>query len=292
MLLNKVEGVEEATSEEISEPRSADGRDLTKYEFQGEIYSKAKLVHAVVKQYVMDNPLTTFDELEMLFPPELQAYSFPVFMEWDEAYERFSDKTPKRFYLDEKMRIELVEGGIAVCTQWGVENIHNFINKAKSLNYEITPTGYQSPTDGNSSLERQCRICGEWKSIAENYSYPPVKRQHYWCLDCYKEYNAMKANSEDPIPWIRSMQSKWDYQLRKVNPDRLRSGTGKTTQKGYINRNNQKNLGTCGHSGTDHNALVYNLECLDCGHAYGANGTDVFQRKCPECQNGKPGIKI
>ncbi len=71
---------------------------------------------------------------------------------------------------------------------------------------------------------------------------------------------------------------------------RFRDGTAKTTQIGYVNRNNQRNLGTQGESGTDHNALAYRLECLECHHFYLANGTDIFQRKCPKCQKGAPGI--
>jgi hypothetical protein len=71
------------------------------------------------------------------------------------------------------------------------------------------------------------------------------------------------------------------------------SGTTETTQIGYINRNHQKNLGTRGAQGTDHGQLAYKLECQEpgCGLVYGANGTDIFQRKCPKCQDGMPGIE-
>ena len=72
----------------------------------------------------------------------------------------------------------------------------------------------------------------------------------------------------------------------------FKSGSTTTTQIGYINRNNQKNHGTRGIDGNDHCQVSYKLECLEigCGVVYGANGTDVFQRKCPKCQGGKPGI--
>jgi hypothetical protein len=48
-----------------------------------------------------------------------------------------------------------------------------------------------------------------------------------------------------------------------------------------------------GIGGTDHGQFSYKLECLepDCGHEYGANGTDIFQRKCPRCQDGEEGIE-
>jgi hypothetical protein len=69
-------------------------------------------------------------------------------------------------------------------------------------------------------------------------------------------------------------------------------GTAKTTKIGYVNKNNQENHGHCGEAGTDHNSIAYKLECLDCHYEYWANGTDVFHRKCPNCQGGASGIKM
>ncbi|MBO5914452.1 MAG: HNH endonuclease, partial [Clostridia bacterium] len=57
----------------------------------------------------------------------------------------------------------------------------------------------------------------------------------------------------------------------------------KTTDEGYINKNNQKNLGYRGPSETHISAKFYEMECLDCGHKYMANGCDVWLRKCPKC---------
>jgi hypothetical protein len=47
---------------------------------------------------------------------------------------------------------------------------------------------------------------------------------------------------------------------------------------------------------------VYDLRCLRIieapgsfrlrAYEYGANGTDVFERKCPECQDGMPGLPL
>ena len=71
------------------------------------------------------------------------------------------------------------------------------------------------------------------------------------------------------------------------------SGSTKTTEIGYVNRNNQKVHGTRGVKGTDHCQSIYKLECLmnNCNQLYGSNGSDIFQRKCPKCQSGKPGIE-
>ena len=62
----------------------------------------------------------------------------------------------------------------------------------------------------------------------------------------------------------------------------------KTTDVGYINKNNQKNLGYRGISETHVSAKSYEMECLDCGYKYLANGCDIWLRKCPACgENSK-----
>ncbi len=69
-----------------------------------------------------------------------------------------------------------------------------------------------------------------------------------------------------------------------------KSGSTKTTQIDYVNSNNQINCGTRGKKGNDNNQVSYKLECQECKYTYGANGSDIFQRKCPHCQNGNDGI--
>ena len=75
---------------------------------------------------------------------------------------------------------------------------------------------------------------------------------------------------------------------REAKEDNLKMPKGKSTEKGYINKNNQKNNGISPHEGTDNNQYFYEMECLNCGHKYYANGSDIWQRKCPVCQGGKP----
>ena len=62
----------------------------------------------------------------------------------------------------------------------------------------------------------------------------------------------------------------------------------KPTEPGYVNRNNQRNNGRSNERGSDSNQWFYSMECLKCGKKYKANGSDIFQRKCPACQGGKP----
>ncbi len=70
-----------------------------------------------------------------------------------------------------------------------------------------------------------------------------------------------------------------------------RGGEGQTVQIGYVNVNGQRCCGHRGVSGTDHLQYAYKIECTACGYVYGANGSDVHDRLCPECQDGEPGTR-
>jgi len=67
-----------------------------------------------------------------------------------------------------------------------------------------------------------------------------------------------------------------------------------TTRAGFINPNQQQNLGPTQPpiEGTDYGQYVYIIQCTRCGLIYGANGSDIWERKCPKCQGGKPGIPL
>jgi len=70
-------------------------------------------------------------------------------------------------------------------------------------------------------------------------------------------------------------------------------GNGKsrqTTEPAFINPYGQITIRNTRLPGTDHNQYVYQLGCSKCGHIYGANGSDLHERKCPMCQRGRPGI--
>ena len=71
---------------------------------------------------------------------------------------------------------------------------------------------------------------------------------------------------------------------------RHRGGSGRTTAPGYRNRNDQTVLRFTGFAGTDHGQSVYVLQCGGCKHEYSSNGSDIFQRRCPVCQGGRPGL--
>ena len=61
---------------------------------------------------------------------------------------------------------------------------------------------------------------------------------------------------------------------------------------GALNRNRQSLLAKTPFDGTDYNQKIWAVRCTQpgCGHVYGVNGSDFFERKCPKCQAGVPGI--
>lgn len=65
-----------------------------------------------------------------------------------------------------------------------------------------------------------------------------------------------------------------------------------TTAIGYQNRNRQTVLRKTDLAGNDHNQIVYVLRCEDCGHEYGANGSDIHARRCPSHNGGAAGLPI
>src|SRR5262249_10155399 len=77
---------------------------------------------------------------------------------------------------------------------------------------------------------------------------------------------------------------------RSMKPGAWKSGEGRSVRIGYKNRNGQLCCGYRGVRGTDHGQYAYKVECTKCGYVYGANGTDMHLRLCPECQGGAPGI--
>lgn len=63
-----------------------------------------------------------------------------------------------------------------------------------------------------------------------------------------------------------------------------------TTKIGYENRNKQVVIEATDLPGNDHLQKVYVLRCGRCSNKYGANGSDIWLRRCPRCQGGAMGL--
>ncbi len=90
------------------------------------------------------------------------------------------------------------------------------------------------------------------------------------------------------VPWAPTKKAKPTAKpTAKVG--RSSSG-GKTTKASYVNKNGQEVLHATDLPGNDHSQVIHVLRCGNCGHRYGANGSDIWQRKCLDCGGGATGL--
>lgn len=140
-VLQKIEKPLEIKNEveiSASKNKSFSGRDNTKYQFNSSLYTKGRLVLAVVKEYASKHPKAGLNELTKAFPKELQKY-YGVIVPLNEAKKK-SEHYP-RYFIGEKEPIKLADGtSVAVTTQWGADNINPFIETAKKLGFNIKET--------------------------------------------------------------------------------------------------------------------------------------------------------
>jgi hypothetical protein len=61
------------------------------------------------------------------------------------------------------------------------------------------------------------------------------------------------------------------------------------TEPGTVNPHGHKVIRSTGRRDSHRFALVYEMECTECGEVYGANSCDIHLRKCPNCQGGLEG---
>jgi hypothetical protein len=110
-------------------------KDHSKFVFNGIELTKGRLVLEVVRKYANDNPAVNYEQLESVFPKKLQG-SMGVFAKKSDAIEKAEKTGSKRHYLKEDEIIKLADCDIAVCTQWGANNIPNIMSVFKKLGYQ------------------------------------------------------------------------------------------------------------------------------------------------------------
>jgi hypothetical protein len=110
---------------------SSTGKDYTKYVFNRQTYAKNRLVLAVIQDYVVKNPTTTYSQLQAIFPNTLQGQeTFTT-----EAIAR--QKPSRRNFLERSELIRLTDETIAVSTQWGRVNIELFLGHCIKMGIDI-----------------------------------------------------------------------------------------------------------------------------------------------------------
>jgi hypothetical protein len=126
----------DADTELVSNVTDSVGRDTTKYILDGKKYGKNRLVLAIVKKYMEENPDTSANKLITIFDKSLQG-SLGVVRTLEDVKKNCTDyKT--RFFVLPNETIKTTTDVCVVCTQWGIGNIGNIVVRAKQLGTEVT----------------------------------------------------------------------------------------------------------------------------------------------------------
>lgn len=146
ILEDEVQKIKSALAEDIIESDDKEsvyggstdsaGRDITKYILDGKKYGKNRLVLAVIRKYMKENPEISANELINVFDKSLQG-SLGVVQKLEDVKKNCTDYKTRFFALPNEV-IRTSTEVCVVCTQWGIANIGNMIARAKQLGIEIT----------------------------------------------------------------------------------------------------------------------------------------------------------
>ncbi|PIT96494.1 hypothetical protein COT94_00090 [Candidatus Falkowbacteria bacterium CG10_big_fil_rev_8_21_14_0_10_37_14] len=90
------------------------GRDYTKYEFNGNVYGKGRLVLAVINNFVTQNPNVSLTMMKTIFDKNIVSIS------------KKDKESKRRFFTKELIKIGNKKN-IMVTNQWSKDNISEFI---------------------------------------------------------------------------------------------------------------------------------------------------------------------
>jgi hypothetical protein len=64
------------------------------------------------------------------------------------------------------------------------------------------------------------------------------------------------------------------------------------TTIGFRNRDGQQVIRKTEREGPTPGQRIFILQCTVCDHEYGAEGSEIYDRLCPKCQDGPPGLPV
>lgn len=121
-------------------PKSQSGRDFSKYSFNGVSgLSKGKVVLAICKQYVKDNPKTTLAKMQEVFQSKEIQPRYGIIVEISLARKTTVNKT-ERYFFKEADIIKVGNQKAVVTNQWALFTLTPFLKIAKELGYKVTVT--------------------------------------------------------------------------------------------------------------------------------------------------------
>jgi hypothetical protein len=160
--------------------------------------------------------------------------------------------------------------------------------------------GHKGLSLGNQdqTFEQAAVLLGVKKNTLKNYrdSFDPHTESHrrgWWQAELAADLRELLQElGNAPEPELRATVLSLLHRPATAGSTAAAPQHAYSTQAGFRNRNGQTVLRSTGLPGTDHGQSIYQLRCGHCNNEYGANGSDIFHRKCPQCQGGMPGLVI
>ena len=129
--------LEVPVDEEQEAPKGINvGRNKDQYKLDGQLYGKGRIVQAVVRKYVTENPKVTYKQLKEVFPDEL-LNRFGIFQ--DETTARSLSGARDRYFLKEEDGIKLGDRKVVfTSSQFTADSVQPLLAVAKKLGMKIT----------------------------------------------------------------------------------------------------------------------------------------------------------
>jgi hypothetical protein len=129
-------------------------------------------------------------------------------------------------------------------------------------------------------------------------TFPPRPQEHW--SDAMRRYLAsnrllteadVRATLAD-MGFDEAAVSQQIQRARKQKEFNQRTSWERVTSIGYRNREGQLVIRKTEREGSAQGQRVFILHCTVCDHEYGADGCDIYDRRCPTCQDGPPGLPV
>ena len=134
ILSKKTSEEKKGETQDVFPKNKTTGRDTSKLKFMGKEYAKGQLVLAVVKHHC-ETHKTTLAKLKEIFADESLQPRYGMIQLLNTAKKLSEGRD--RFFLKPEQLIKIGEAKVAVCNQWGSNNIGGFLKVAKKLGYTI-----------------------------------------------------------------------------------------------------------------------------------------------------------
>jgi hypothetical protein len=121
-------------------PKTFTGRNNDKYIFNGEKgLGKSRVVLAVIRQYIKDNPKITLTKLQEAFDSKVIQPRFGVIEEISKAKTHIKNKRERHFFKEADI-LKVGDKRCVVTNQWSAEALKPILKIAKDLGYKIQVT--------------------------------------------------------------------------------------------------------------------------------------------------------